>query len=308
MKSQHSAMGRQENQAFVALVALLILLNPWTLVTAVPETAAVDGGCCAPGAALAKDFSAFYTAAYRLYHDPSQIYYHGILNDGETMIPPEPEAYKYLPSFLLMVTPFLLLPYGQSLLAFDYFQFALLPIIAAMIYVLLRGRGLLATSAVAVAVLTLPLPLPTPQWVLSASYYWQWAEGQSKVLETFLLLGALVLAKSGRPRMAGVALGLAAFDPRFVLLGAPLVIAYSKDLKGCIACAAATFALTNFILFYPPTLLGFLTATLTSGLSTPLYYYSFIPISALASLFVLDRTDVILAIGRLTTRVRQHSA
>ena len=295
-----------EKGTFAVIATVLVLVNFWILAGAIPETSVADGGCCAPGQILAKDFSAYYTAAWRLYHDPSEIYYHGTLKDGETPISPEPEGYKYLPSFLLIVTPFLLLPYAQSLLAFDLFQFALLPLIAAMIYVLLKGKGLLATTAVAFVVLVLPLPLPTPQWVISASYYWQWAEGQSKVLETFLILGALVLAKSGRPRAAGVVFGLAAFDPRFVILGLPLVITYSRNLKSSIACAAITFALTNFVLLSPPTFLGFMSTELSSGFSTPPYYYTFIPISALISLLIVDRKDVVLAIRSL--RVMQKGS
>jgi hypothetical protein len=295
---------RVERRALVLLVAVLMLLNSWTFAAAIPETTSADGGCCASNEILAKDFSAFYVSAWRLFHDPSQIYYHGNLNDGESAILPEPQGYKYFPSFLIMVSPFLLLPYHQSLLAFDFFQFLLLPFIAWMIYLLLKGRGVLPISAVSVAVLILPLPLATPQWVLSAGYYWQWAEGQSKVLETFLMLGALVLAKSNRPRWSGVVFGLASFDPRFLLLGLPLFMAYSKNLKESIAYAAVTFALSNIVLINPPTLLGFLSMAFATGDLTPPYYYTLIPIVALASLLLLDRERVKLAIRRIRPTLR----
>ena len=278
------------------VVAVLILLNLSIMAAAIPETSKLDGGCCAPNQLLAKDFSAYYTSAWRLFHDPSQIYYHGPTDDGAPSILPEPEAYKYLPSLLLLVSPFLALPYGEALLAFDYFQFLLLPLIAALIYTLVRDKGTLAASSVAVAVLVLPLPLAAPQWALSASYYWQWAEGQSKVLETFLLLLSLAMAKSDRPRSAGIVFGFASFDPRFALLSLPLFLAYGSDLKKSAVYAASTILVTNLILFYPPALVGFLTMVFTTGLETPLFYFSFIPMVALVSLMVVDRKKIGLAL------------
>ena len=281
---------------FVLIVTVLILLNLAIFVTAIPETSNVDGGCCAPNQLLAKDFSAYYTAAWRLFHDPSQIYYHGVLNDGAPAILPEPEGYKYLPSMLLLVTPFLALPYGEALLGFDCVQFLLLPLIAALVYTLVRERGVLVASGIALAILLLPLPLATPQWALSASYYWQWAEGQSKVLETFLLLFSLAMAKSARPRLAGVVFGVAAFDPRFALLSLPLFLAYGSDLKKTAVYAGSTILVTNLVLLYPPALTGFLTMLFTTGLDTPLYYYSLIPLVALVSLMVVNRKRIGLAV------------
>jgi len=283
---------RKGEVAFAILVAVLVLVNFAILTMAIPETSTVDGGCCAPNQLLAKDFSAYYTAAWRLFHDPSQIYYHGASTDGAPVILPEPEGYKYLPSMLLLLSPFLALPYRQALIAFDYVQFLLLPLIAALVYVLVRDKGIWAASGIAVAVLVLPLPLATPQWVLSASYYWQWAEGQSKVLETFLLLFSLAMAKYGRPRVAGVVFGVASFDPRFALLSLPLFLAYGSDLKKAAVYAGSTILVTNLILFYPPALSGFLSMLFTTGLDTPLYYYSFIPVAALVSLMLANRKSI----------------
>ena len=106
-------------------MGIFIALNLVTFIQAYPETMVIDSGCCGT-TPLAKDFSAFYTAAWRLLHDPSHIYTPGSLNDGEYQIYPHPETYKYLPSFLLMVLPFLALGYQQALTAFDVFQFLLL--------------------------------------------------------------------------------------------------------------------------------------------------------------------------------------
>ena len=290
---------RRGEIVFALLVAVLVLLNLATLATATPEASNIDGGCCAPSQLLAKDFSAYYTAAWRLFYDPSLIYYRGASTDGAPAILPEPEGFKYLPSLLLLVSPLLALPYNEALLAFDYIQFLLLPLIAALVYVLVRDKGTLAASGIAAAVLVLPLPLATPQWALSASYYWQWAEGQSKVLETFLLLLSLAMAKSARPRGAGVVFGVASFDPRFALLSLPLFLAYGSDLKKSAMYAASTILVTNLVLFYPGVLQGFLTMLFTTGLDTPPYYYSLIPVVALVSLMVVDYKRIGLAVRRV---------
>lgn len=292
-------MTGSEKRLFAILVAGLVLINLGTLSVALPETAAIDGGCCAPNQQLAKDFSAYYTAAWRVLHDPSQLYFHGSVDDGEAVTPPQPQAFKYLPSFALLVLPFLLLPYGSALVAFDVLQFALLPLIAALLYFLLKGKGFAAVSVVTAAVLVLPLPLAYSQLTLSASYYWQWAEGQCKVLETFLLLSSLALAKSGRPRAAGAVFAIAAFDPRFAFLCVPLFLVYSRDVRASAVYGAATFVLANLALLYPPTFVGFFSMVITSGVLTPPYPYTFIPTVALLLLLFADRSEVGPAFRRL---------
>ena len=275
--------------SFALLVTGLLLLNFAVLSSAIPETSRADGGCCSPNSLLAKDFSAYYTAAWALFRSPSEVYARGLAIPGVASASPPSEQFKYIPSFQFMVTPLLALPYGEALLAFDCLQFLLLPAMAAMIYYLAREKGLLATSLVAVAVLALPLAVPLPQWTVSASYYWQWAEGQSKVLETFLLLAAFALARSGRTRGAGVVFGIASFDPWFLLLGLPLLALYAEDFRRAFAWALGTLVLTNAALLYPPTMEGFLSMAVSTGATTPPYYYTLIPLAAIASLMALER-------------------
>jgi hypothetical protein len=291
---------RTKKRVFAVAVGLLLGLNFATFVAAYPETFEIDSGCCAPNAVLAKDFSAYYTAAWRLFNDPSQVYTHGLVDDGEYQILPQPEGYKYLPSFLIFASPLLLLPYQSALLAFDAFQFVLLPIIALLLYELTKEKRLEVMITALVAVLLVPLPLPAPQWTISISYYWQWAEGQSKVLDTFLILSALYLARTGRPRGAGIALALGAFDPRFALLAIPLYVTYSKaeTIRASLTYAALTFATVNAPLLYPATGSGFIEMVVTTGLPTPPYYYSFIPILALSALMLIHREELRLAVRR----------
>jgi hypothetical protein len=275
---------------FAVAVVGLLALNLVVLAAAYPESMKIDSGCCG-NRQLAKDFSAFYIGAWRLIHDPGQVYNPGYLNDGEYHVLPQPEAYKYLPSFLLVVVPFLALPYQQALTAFDVFQFLLLPLIAFFVYELTKEKGV--SVAVVVAVIVLLLPLPIAHWSISAAYYWQWAEGQSKVIETFLLLFSFYLGKTGRPLLSGIALGLSAFDPRFALMSLPLFLLYNRGrVRLATAGGVAAFVATNVYLFYPPTGSGFLSMLLDSGLSTPLYYYALIPLFAVLALTLMNAREL----------------
>lgn len=270
------------------MVVLLLLVSLATFIQAIPETSRLDSGCCAPGSGpLAKDFSAYYVAAWRIIHDPPNLYTKGSVSDGGPQISPQPQEYKYLPYFLAVIIPLLLLPYNSALLAFDLMQFLLLPLTALLTYLIIKDRGLLATSAVEALVLVLPLPLPG--WGLSAPYYWQWGEGQAKVLVTFLLVLELCLAKYRHPRLAGVACALSAFDPRFALLAAPLMLSYSKGSWRKVASAfIATFFFLNIPLALPGVALGLLGMLEAGGASTLPFYYSWIPVVAVVSLTVAD--------------------
>ena len=64
---------------FVGVVAL-ILLNLYTFIAAFPETYTPSPGINTSGTVLAKDFSAYYIGAWRLWNNPSQIYTLGALH------------------------------------------------------------------------------------------------------------------------------------------------------------------------------------------------------------------------------------
>jgi hypothetical protein len=163
---------------FVIGVAVLIALNLYTFIVAYPETYSPTPGINTAGSILAKDFSAYYVGAWRLWNNPSHIYTFGALGGGEPATAPYPEAYKYLPSFLLVISPALSLNYQQALLAFDIAQFLLLPAMAYLLYKLLGNKHLAVTFVV--MVITLLLPFPTQNWGFSVSYYWQWGRDKPK--------------------------------------------------------------------------------------------------------------------------------
>ncbi len=275
----------------IIAVATIILLNFYTFVVAYPETYATDPGINTSGTNLAKDFSAYYMGAWRLWNNPAHIYNFGALNDGEPTILPHPEEYKYLPSFLLIISPFLSLNYQQALLAFDIAQFALLPLMAYLLYKLLSSKPL--AIILAVMIITLLLPFPTPQRGISTSYYWQWGEGQAKVFVTFLLLISFYFGSRGKPYLSGIALAFGFFDPRFGLLALPLFIMYNRgNLKAATVSLISSLALSNAMLLYPGMAPNFLNMVLSSAVSTPLYYYSLIPLFTLLSLIIVNYREL----------------
>jgi len=279
---------------FIIAVAIVIALNLYTLIVAYPQTYTPSPGINTSGTILAKDFSAYYMGAWRLWNDPSHIYTFGALNDGEPVILPHPETYKYLPSFLLVVSPFLSLNYQEALLAFDIVQFLLLPFMAYFLYKILGSKSLAVTFVViAVALL---LPFPTPQQGFSPSYYWQWGEGQAKVFITFLLLLSFYLGNRGKPILSGVALAFGFFDPRFGLLAIPLFVMYNRQkLKPATASLIGSLLLSNSMLLYPGMGSGFVGMVFASAVTTPLYYYSLIPFFALLALIIVNFKGLIAA-------------
>jgi hypothetical protein len=297
-----SDRSRSSRVIFVTAIAVLIVLNLYTFVVAYPETYKVDSGI-GSGPVLAKDFSAYYIGAWRLFHDPSQVYVHGNVNDGEYPVYPHPEAYKYLPSFLVIVSPLLFLGYQQALIAFDVFQFALLPLMALLLYKLLNKKGLGLTLVVAVVVLLQPFPLPN--WGISAPYFWQWGEGQAKVFETFLFLLAFYFGESDRPYLSGIVFALAAFDPRFALLSLPLFIWYNrKKLRASVGSMLGALIVSNLVLLYPGTGSSFWNMAMGAGAATPFYYYAFIPLIMIISLLVVNGKEIAVALSHSISRVR----
>jgi hypothetical protein len=269
-----------------------ILLNLFTFIQAYPETSAIDSGCCA-SRILAKDFSAYYVGAWRLLHDPSNVYTKGLLGNAEPRVYPQPEQYKYLPSFLFFVLPTLFLSYHDGLIAFDVVQFLLLPVVAFLVYELLKDRSTLAIAVV--IVIAIVQPSPTPHWGLSVSYFWQWGEGQDKVLNTALLLLSFYFGQARRPILSGAVLALGAFDPRFFLLSLPLFAVYNKlDYKKAWISLALSLIVLNSPLLIDGIGAGFVQMVIQSGAGTPLYYYALIPFLTLVSLIVLNAKEICL--------------
>ena len=281
----------------IAAIAVIILLNLYTFIVAYPETYTITPGINTSGTPLAKDFSAYYMGAWRLWNNPAHIYNFGALNDGEPTILPYPEEYKYLPSFLPIVSPLLALNYQQALLTFDVIQFMLLPLMAYILYKLLEHKHIAVTLAVMVVALL--LPFPSPNQGLSLSYYWQWGEGQAKVFITFLLLLSFYFGGRGKPYLSGIALAFGFFDPRFGLLALPLFTMYNrKNLKGATISLIGSLVLSNSMLLYPGMASNFLSMVFASAVTTPLYYYAFIPFFTLLALIIVNFKELVATFDR----------
>lgn len=267
----------------------------------------------------ASDFSAYYIGAWRLLHNPERIYYEGAVV-GDYPIQPKPATYKYAPSFLIMIVPLLLFDYDTSLLLFNIIQFLLLPIMALLLHKMYKDRHVILTTLVLLVVLIQPFPgldslLPTYRWTyrwelllqfihtpslhivqttFSSSYYWQWAECNAKVLQTFLLLMSFYLGYVRKPYFSGAMFALALFDPRFALLSIPLVLLYNKgELQPFLKSVIATLVITNSFALYDKIAIEFLQAIFTFGIETPMYFYAWIPFYSIIILTIADLKQIV---------------
>ena len=280
-------------------------MNLLTFAQAYPEIFNLDSGCCSSHI-LAKDFSAYYVGAWRLFHDTGNIYSSGTLTDGGPNIYPMPETFKYLPSFLLLVSPFLTLGYQSALVVFDCLQLLMLPVMAFLMYRLVRGKGAVVTVLAEAVVLIQPSPLP--HWGLSAPYFWQWAEGQPKVLETFLFLLCFYAGSKARPYISGGVYGMTFFDPRFTLVSFPLFLVYNKlEMRRALSSFVVLVVITNFAFLIPGVATGFVAMLLDSGITTPPYYYSFIPLLTIICLTILNAKEV-ASLPRKNTEMKSQSS
>ena len=280
---------KSEKLLFTIAVVVIVALNLYTFSIAYPT---MKGPLNLGAADLPRDFSVYYLAAWRMLHNPSQIFTVGTLNDGEPAIYPTPTPYKYLPSFLVLISPLLSLSYYKALWVFDVLQFALLPLIALLLYKLLENKNPAIAFLVLVAVVLLPYPLPGRG--LSVSYFMSWAEGQAKILLTFLLLVSFYLGYKGKPVLSGVVFALGAFDPRFALLGLPLFLFYNRSkLKTVLPTMVLALLALNLMVFYPGVYQGFVDMVFVSGDTTPFYTSSWIPLVMLLCLIAVNARQMV---------------
>jgi hypothetical protein len=238
-------------------------------------------------------------------HNPSQIFTTQPLNDGEPVIYPPITPYKYLPSFLVEISPLLSLSYYQAFWVFDAIMFILLPIMAFLLYKLLENKHPAVVLVVLVAVLLLPYPMPGRG--LSVSYFMSWAEGQAKILVAFLLLLSFYLGYRGKPGMSGVAFALGAFDPRFAVLAFPLFVFYNKgNLRRAGAVMVIGVVALNAVVFYPGTAQGFIGMVFGTGTTTPLYTPAWIPAIMLACLFAVNAKQLVEELKKTANTIRNR--
>ena len=279
-----------------------------TLVSALPATQGTGSYCDSSGCTYyARDFSAYYEGAFRLIHNPSHVYAFGNVT-GDYPIPPNSKHYRYSPFFLLLIVPLLALSYHDALVAFDLVQFALLPLLAYVVYRIFvsiptgGGRtvrrtwlGLLLLALFVVLLQPFVLP-PSGFTYWSWSYWWQWAEGQARVLQT-LFIALAVLFVQTKPRASGLFLTLSSFDPRMTLAALPLVV--YLGWKGRSLGRFGIGLLVSSAVVYTPTLLysglaGQFYASILGHNPYTFFAYEWIPFLAIAFLtFAILSLDIL---------------
>jgi hypothetical protein len=252
---------------FVIIAAALIALNFLTLLYAIPLTTGSQVYCDSHVGCInvSRDFSAYYEGGYRFIHNPSFVYQEGNLS-GDYAIAPNPQQYRYSPFFLLLfIVPLVLLfDYHSALFAFDIAQFLLLPIVAYLLFQIMKlllnknGRGNIGNSAFALFSFTLWFALLQPFtpsvsnltfW--SWSYFRLWLEGEARVLQTLLLVLTfyLILRNS---KFSGVSFVLSSFDPRMSVLCLPLILFLCLKQRNLRMFSSSAFI--SFLAIYLPTL------------------------------------------------------
>lgn len=150
-----------------------------------------------------------------------------------------PHLWSYPPNYLLLVTPFGLLPPWHGVLCFDALSLLLLVAILR-----LAGQNLGLIAAVALSPVSLESLL----------------EHQNAALIT-ALIGGSVLLLSARPRLAGVLGGIASIKPQLGLTLPLFLLCRSRPAFFAAAAAAALLAAAAYAVFGPAVFDAFWTVT-----------------------------------------------
>jgi hypothetical protein len=268
------------------------------------ETYPIMTGGAFGGSNYALDFGSYYNSAWRLTHNLTQLYTNAPAR-GDYPLAALPTDFKYLPFFSFFMLPMLRLDYTSAFVTWNAFQFLLMPIIGLLLYRALRDFNVIGIVGVIWIALLQPIPFP-PHYALSTyglyhsqSYYWQWAEGQAKVFETFLLAAAYYLSKGKKPYIAGLAYGLAFFDPRFPVYAIPLFLMVNRgQYRKFLVPVVGVLVAGDAILLYDGLAGSFLTMVQTIGLGTTFYQYTWIPLYTIAAVTTLEGAKLLLTLIR----------
>jgi hypothetical protein len=255
---------------------------------------------------LARDFSAYYIGAWRLFHNPTQIY-NGSVQPGDYQILGQPQPFKYTPSFLILFAPFSMLNYQNALNAFDIMQFLLILALGFFVYKLVKDKNIFLGTIAAVIVLVDPLLFaPSASYsvtgflhyrilslhvqTFSPSYYCGYLLANAHILQTVLLVGAVYFGFAKKPWLSALLFAFGVFDPRCALLALPLLLWYNRhSIWTFIGGFAVFLAATNlpFFLYYGVGF-AFLKAEINASTFSQMYLYDWIPIYAIASLTIIE--------------------
>jgi hypothetical protein len=288
-----------KNEKLISVILIAVALNAFTFCLAFPETFKPESGT------WARDFSAYYIGEWRLFHNPTTIYWGGA-QPGDYQILPSPQTFKYTPSFLILFAPFLALSYRNALTVFDIIQVALLPALAFFVYKMVKDKNLVFAAVAAVIVLIEPLPTPPLNQTalnllqyrffslnaqsFSPSYYIGYLLANAHVLQTCILVGALYFGFTKKPWISALLFAIGSFDPRGALLALPLLLWYNrKQIRPFIIGAASFLAITNLpFFFYHDIGLTFLRSETSGTIIAQMYPYDWLPLYAVAALTIIE--------------------
>ena len=289
-----------KKRAIILVILLAVLLNFSIFCYAYPQTFTPQS------ATIARDFSAYYTGEWRLFHNPTKIYSDGI-QPGDYQILPQPQPFKYTPSFLILFAPFLTLSYQNALNAFDIIQFLSILALAFFVYKLIEDKNLFLGVIVAVIVLLDPLLIsPSISYdvanflhyrmislhvqTFSPSYYCGYLLANAHILQTVLLVGALYFGFAKKPWLSALFFTFGIFDPRSALFALPLLLWYNRhSIWKFIVGSAAFLAATNLpFFFYYGVGFAFLKTETNASIVSQMYLYDWIPLYSIAALTILE--------------------
>jgi hypothetical protein len=290
---------------FILVILLLVCINLSIFVYAYPQTFKPE----AP--TLARDFSAYYIGEWRLLHNPSQIY-SPKAQPGDYQIQPQPQPFKYTPSFLILFAPFLSLSYQNALNAFDIVQALLIFALAFFVYKLVKDKNIFLGVAAAVIIIVEPI-LVTPSasysitgffhyrmlslhvQTFSPTYYCGYQLANAHILQTVLLVGALYFGYARKPWLSALLFTFGVFDPREALVALPLLLWYNRAaLWKFIGGTAVFLAATNLpFFFYNGIGYAFLSTETKASIVSQVYLYDWIPLYAVAALGIAELVTVL---------------
>lgn len=288
-----------KKQTLIIVILVAIAVNAFFFCMAYPQTSKPES------LHYARDFSAYYIGEWRLIHNPTKIY---AVDPqlGDYPILPKPQIFKYAPSFLILLSPSLTLPYQDALIAFDLLQLALVPILAFFVYKIVRDKNLILGSVAAIIILIEPLPtpainLPPPQlfhfWLFTLNpqsftpgYYCAYLFANAHILQTVLVVGALYFGFSRKPFPSAMLFALSSFDPRAALLALPLLLWYNRQEIRRFIAVSITFVLATNLPFFFYYNIGyiFLSKEVNGNVISQLYAYDWIPLYSVAILTIIE--------------------
>jgi hypothetical protein len=291
--------------AIIAVIVLALILNFIIFTKAYPETFKPQTET------LARDFSAYYMGGWRLFNNPTQVYYDGSL-PGDYPIIGTPQPFKYIPNFLIWFSPFLTLNYQNAINAFDIVMLLSMIPLAYFVFKLVKDKSLFLAAVAVLIVLVQPI-LITPSIMYddlnflhyrmisldvqtySPSYLCGYTLANAHVLQTMLLVGAIYFGYSKKPLLSALFLTFGAFDPRIALVSLPLLLWYNrKSLVKFIGGTAVLLAATNLPFFlYSGIGESFVSLVLKGSVVSQMYLYEYIPLYSIAALTILEFATVL---------------